>query len=328
MHVHQLETFLWVAALKSFRAAASRLNLTQPAISARIAALEEELGIQLLSRRGREVTLTQEGVTALRYAEEVLRLTRSLKNELPDLGTNERTVRIGIVETLAYAWLPALMQRVEAGFHGINIEIVTDSTANLQRALSRHEIDVVFIFGISYEPNARCVWLAQHKLRWIASPALGIRKRKLALTDLARYPIITYEEGTQVHFELKMLFKANGAWPVRLVGCNGVGTLVDLVREGHGIGVLPAETVRREIDRGDLVVLTSGVALAVFDVFVCYPVDSPSAIGRSIAEMGRQVCEALSPAQIPRKPAGKRSPLRSRSARRALPISGNPMSGS
>src|SRR5262245_31476327 len=109
MHLYQLETFMWVAALKNFHAAAVRLNVTQPGVSARISALEAELGMKLLTRRQREVTLTKDGHEFMRYAQEVLRLTAELKSRKPSLDSGERTIRIGMVGTLSHAMLTPLV---------------------------------------------------------------------------------------------------------------------------------------------------------------------------------------------------------------------------
>src|SRR6185503_15131018 len=69
-----LETFMWVATLRSFRGAADKLNTTQPAVSQRIAQLEDFLGMRLLERDRRLVAPTRKGVELLGYAERLIRL--------------------------------------------------------------------------------------------------------------------------------------------------------------------------------------------------------------------------------------------------------------
>ncbi|MGO6908261.1 LysR family transcriptional regulator, partial [Rhizobium ruizarguesonis] len=69
-----LETVLWIAQLESFRAAAEKLNTTQPAISVRVAQLEEELGTQLFDRSSRTLSVTPAGRQVLTYADRLLRL--------------------------------------------------------------------------------------------------------------------------------------------------------------------------------------------------------------------------------------------------------------
>jgi len=288
MHLNQLETFLWVASLKSFHAAAARLNLTQPAISARIAALEAEFGRQLLSRRGGQVTLTRDGVEVMRYAQEVLRLTQSLKRGETDRDTAQRTIRIGLVETLAYAWVADLIKLVQAYYPASHIEVATDSTANLHLALAQREIDAAFVVGVSYEPNLHCIWLTRYPLVWLAAPSIRLGSRTLSAEALAKHSIITYEESTHVHFEVRMLFETLGIDSVRMIGCRSVGAIIELTRKGVGIGILPAESVRDLLARGEIRQVSTAVALPMFDVFACHPTDAPNDVGRRIAEIGRQ----------------------------------------
>ncbi|MGO7425308.1 LysR family transcriptional regulator, partial [Rhizobium ruizarguesonis] len=73
-----LETVLWIAQLESFRAAAEKLNTTQPAISVRVAQLEEELGTQLFDRSSRTLSVTPAGRQVLTYADRLLRLRAEL----------------------------------------------------------------------------------------------------------------------------------------------------------------------------------------------------------------------------------------------------------
>lgn len=290
MHTNQLETFLWVAALKNFHAAAGRMNLTQPAISARIAALEAEIGSKLLNRNGTSVTLTREGQDVMRYAQEMLRLTKELRRRKPAPDSGQKTVKIGIVETLAYAWLSELVMRVKARYPGIDMEIVTDSAVNIQRLLARRDIDVGLVVGVVYEPNVRCVWLTQYDLEWLGNPEIRQGRPVMPLKEIARHTIVTYEEATHVNFEIRKLFKANRIVPVRMVGCTAVGIILDLVRKGVGIGVLPAATAIDSIQKNEIEIIRSKSRLPKFDVFACYPLDSPTTIGLSIADIAQHLC--------------------------------------
>ena len=72
--LRNLETFVWVARLGGFRLAAEKLNTTQPAISARVATLEQEFGVRLFERKQRRAALTAKGLELLGYAEQMLQL--------------------------------------------------------------------------------------------------------------------------------------------------------------------------------------------------------------------------------------------------------------
>ncbi|RVD71677.1 LysR family transcriptional regulator, partial [Mesorhizobium sp. M4A.F.Ca.ET.029.04.2.1] len=78
-NIKQLETFVLVATFGSFRKAAERLNTTQPAVSTRIAGLEEALGAKLFERQSSTVRLTAEGQRLLPPAQRVLRVAERLQ---------------------------------------------------------------------------------------------------------------------------------------------------------------------------------------------------------------------------------------------------------
>ena len=90
MNQRFVEAFYWVATLKSMTRAAEKLFMTQSAISSRVSALEEELGIVLIDRRDRQqFALTNAGVRFLNYAERLMTLHRQLRDEL---GTEDAGV--------------------------------------------------------------------------------------------------------------------------------------------------------------------------------------------------------------------------------------------
>lgn len=82
MNLKFLETFVWVAKLKSFRLTAEKLFTTQASISSRIAVLESELGVKLFLRDSRGVSLTPDGLKVLDYAEQMMVTMQGLKLSL------------------------------------------------------------------------------------------------------------------------------------------------------------------------------------------------------------------------------------------------------
>ena len=112
MNLRFLETFFWLARLKSFTATAARLNTTQPAVSGRIRALERELGAKLLFRTTREVHLTPEGLAILQHVETILEEARHLGERAGAAGEPAGIVRIGVVDAIVRTWLPRLLEHM------------------------------------------------------------------------------------------------------------------------------------------------------------------------------------------------------------------------
>ena len=99
MNLRFVEAFVWVARLKSITRSAEKLCLTQSAVSNRVAALEQELGITLLDRRERGFKLTPAGARFLLYAERLLALQHEMKTELGSPEQLPLSLRIGGIET-------------------------------------------------------------------------------------------------------------------------------------------------------------------------------------------------------------------------------------
>ena len=123
MNIRFLETFLWLARLKSFSATAERLNTTQPAISARLRTLEQELGVELIFRTSREVHVTPEGLGILRHVEAILDLAHLIENDVTRDGVPAGIVRVGVVDAILRTWLPRPIEALRARYAKLSVEV-------------------------------------------------------------------------------------------------------------------------------------------------------------------------------------------------------------
>lgn len=105
MNLRFVEAFYWVATLKSVLRAAEKLFITQSAMSARVAALEDELGALLLDRRDKTFRLPLSPVGFLVHAQKLLELQRTAKAEVGSELAPEMTVRLGAIESVLHSWL-------------------------------------------------------------------------------------------------------------------------------------------------------------------------------------------------------------------------------
>ena len=115
MDTNSLRTFITTAELESFSLAAEQLYLTQPAISKRIAALEEELGAKLFDRIGRHVSLTEAGRTLLQRARIILQEVEDSRRLISNLsGTVSGRLSIGTSHHIGLHRLPPVLRRYSA----------------------------------------------------------------------------------------------------------------------------------------------------------------------------------------------------------------------
>lgn len=292
MNVRQLETLVWVAALKSFQAAALRLHITQPAVSARIAALESELGEPLFDRSAGHPTLTPRGEHVARYAQEVIKLTRQLKDGAGGTpAVAQSIVRIGAVPTLAHAWLPQLVRLVQERFPSVQIEVVVESTDLLRKRLSQRELDVAFLFGPSFDTDVRSVWLGDAAIVWVAAPAMRLAGQRLGARDLASHVVITYESGSHVSVELQRHLASNDVTPRAFIHTNSTTALLRLVRSGAGIAAVSSVAVEPDCEHEALDLLDVDIQLPKFEIFASHLASAPSPIGADLVVIATEISE-------------------------------------
>src|SRR5215831_9163707 len=163
-----IETFMWVATLRSFRGAAEKLNTTQPAVSMRIAQLEGELGVRLLERDRRVVAPTPKGQELVGYAERLMRLRAEMIEAVGDRSTMRGIVRLGVSETIVHTWLPSLIERVNAAYPNLELEIEVDISTNLRNRLVTKDLSLALLLGRISNPNIHIRPLCSFPLAFVA----------------------------------------------------------------------------------------------------------------------------------------------------------------
>jgi DNA-binding transcriptional LysR family regulator len=238
-----LETFLWAARLGSFSRAAEKLNTTQAAISNRIATLEQELGVRLFDREARHIRLTQHGHRALAQADQIVRLANDFREAMSDPAALGGTVRIGTVDTVVYGWLPELIQRMQARYPSVELDLNVDTSVRLAQKIRDGSIDIAIIMGPVLEPDIRSVEVCTFESCWVASTRLDLPETDISLSDIAGYPLLTFSKGSQPHKALLDLLAEAGVDDIRIYNSNSLAIMSRLVSSGVGIGALPVVLV-------------------------------------------------------------------------------------
>lgn len=284
-----VETFVWVARLGGFRAAAIRLNTTQPAISARIAQLEQELGVRLFDREHKKAVLTQKGLDLLSHAEKMLTLRSEMMQIAGDKAAMRGVIRLGVAESIVHTWLSRLVERLHYLYPGLSLEIEVDVSVNLKRALLAHELDIAFLLGPINEPKLKSQPLCSYPLGWVATPQLPLPAEPVSLTDLARWPIITFSRNTQPYAAIQELFNRPGLPPARLFGNSSLATVVRMTLDGIGVSVIPPVIVAREMKEGRLKIVKAAAELPNLTFSAAYDIKPDSHLAVTVAALAVEV---------------------------------------
>ncbi|MCP8689120.1 LysR family transcriptional regulator [Marinobacterium sedimentorum] len=249
MNFKRLETFVWVATLGSFRKAAERQCTTQPAISSRIAALEEELGAKLFVREvgPGPVALTAKGKELLPYAEKIIFMSEQLRKRANLSLSLGGLLRLGVSETIVHTWLPDFLRCLHTDMPNLEVELTVDVTSNLRTGLLERSLDLAFLMGPVSDPSIADLELCTFPLVWVASPGLDLPQRPVVLSELTRWPIITYARSTKPFAEISQQFRALDGPPVRFFSSSSLAACHRLTLDGVGVSTLPQVMITAEL---------------------------------------------------------------------------------
>ncbi len=236
-----LQAFTAVASLGSFRAAAQSLHLSQPALSRRIDKLEAALGVKLLERTTRRVTLSNTG-------REFARKAQSLLDELDStiLGMDELAaqrsgiVTVACVPSATRYFLPQVLRRFHAQFPRIRVRIHDAHASAVLSAVSQGEAD----FGINF--------LGQQEASMLFKPLLQERfvlacrsdhplalRRSVKWAELSNYAYLSVGSSSGNRLLMDRALAGQSERPQSIFESRHVQTLLGMVEEGLGVAAVP-----------------------------------------------------------------------------------------
>ncbi|HUS97912.1 MAG TPA: LysR family transcriptional regulator [Hyphomicrobiaceae bacterium] len=284
MEFRSLETFYWVARLGSFGAAARKLNTSQPAISQRIAVLEQALGSKVVVRGARQITMTSVGRELLVYSEKLLGLRAEMMARLVNTGNFQGILRLGVSETLVHTWLPEFIKAAKAEYPKLSIEIDVDTSPSLRAKLLAQQIELAFMIGPISAAGVRNRELGSYRLGFLASPDLGLAETA-GLADIAAHPIYTFSRQTQPYENVRSIFQAGDLPPVSLNASASMSTVARIAIDGLGIAIIPLEIVRHEMAAGRLIEICRQVKLPDLCFSATWLVVPDSVVVEALAEI-------------------------------------------
>jgi DNA-binding transcriptional LysR family regulator len=285
-----LETFIWVANLKSFRRAADRLNTTQPAVSMRIAQLEQVLGLRLLERDKRLVAATPKGQELLIHAERLIRMRADMMESVGDRTAIRGIVRLGVSESIVHTWLPALIERVNAAYPNLELEIEVDISPNLHERLVARDLNLAFLVGPINNPSVYSRPLCSFGVEFVASSRIKFPHKSIGLDDIVKWPIITFSRNTQPYINLRDLFARNGLRPTMHASAS-LATAVRMALDGIGIAVIPPAILKNVAPGGKLRRLATRIDLPPLNFVASWPTTPDNPVARRVAEIAIDVAQ-------------------------------------
>ena len=247
MEFYQLKAFVTVAATGHLTRAAERLHLSQPAVSGRIKALEDELGVRLFERSSNGMQLTRSGRELLGQAEKVIaageemrRMARAASGELAG------RLRIGTLSDPDLIRIGDLLGRTVERHPLIDLELQHEISGAALEAVRDQRLDASFYYGDLSSAEVAGLALTELAYRVAAPAAWSKRLHDADWSALAAMPWILTPPISTHHRLVSGLFDRHGVAPSKVIEADNEGVILNLVASGLGLSL-----VREDLVLGD-----------------------------------------------------------------------------
>ena len=229
-----------VARHGSMNRAAAELNTVQSNVTARIKALEDEIGTELFERTSRGVVLTAAGERLLPYAARLGALLKEATDAARDDGTPRGSLHVGSLETTAALRLPPILSAYAQAYPDVGLVITTGTSASLVADVLECRLDGAFVAGPVQHPDLVEEVIFREELMLVTAPAL----RGLHDLDKQRdLKIIVFRRGCSYRQDLEVLLARRGIRTAQPLEFGSLEAILGCVAAGIGVTLLPRSVI-------------------------------------------------------------------------------------
>jgi len=256
VEIRQLRAFVAIAESGTFTAGALRVHVTQAAISMQIRQLESEIGARVFVRAPRHVILTEAGEQLLRRARHILREHDAALDEIAELAGAERgRLRIGSASAMVLTeQLPSILKELRKQHPAAEISVNSGTSEVLVDQILAGEVDIAFVSLPVDVRGIKTERLSEDQLVAIASPRHKLAKqRTISAYTLAGERLILGERGGNTRRLIDQFFAQAGVTLRVAMELSRQQAIRRMVEEDMGVGIVPLQSVRDEVEKGKLV---------------------------------------------------------------------------
>jgi len=254
----ELHVFSVIVEQSSMNKASALLNLSQPALSRKIAKLEEEIGAQLFNRIGKRLELTRIGQLTYDYAVELRQLHRKYLQTVSEYTLSGRTtLTIGASLTTLQTTLPDLIQSLNSAHPEIDIKAVTGKTHEIVTYVRDHKVDIGVVASSINDASLRCIPLFKDQLLLVLPRSQYISERSaISIHDLSDMPMILFSKGTWYRSVMDELFDKYMLHPDVRMEIDSFEAIVRLLHTCRAATLLPKSYIRQQLlEDNELVII-------------------------------------------------------------------------
>ena len=258
MEFREITTFLQVAQHQSFSKAARQLGYSQAAVTIQIKQLENELGVHLSDRIGKQISLTHQGQVFYQYAISIQKDLAQARQAVSDSSELNGKLCLGTIESICASIFPELLSEYHRLYPEVTISIVTDSPDVLLERMNENAIDIVYLLDRRIYDNRwhKTLEIPEENI-FVASPGheLAQADRELELDEVLQFPFLLTEKDASYRHMLEQYLAASDRSIRPFLEIGSTEFIIHMLLKNTGISFLPEFTIRREVEQKRLTAL-------------------------------------------------------------------------
>jgi DNA-binding transcriptional LysR family regulator len=233
-----LRTFLAVAAEGSFTAAGQRIALTQVAVGLQMRALEDDFQRKLFARNGKRVTLNKDGLALVPVATQLVALYEQARHGSRAEAPLSGTVQFGSIVSALSQLLRATLE-LKRQHPAVDLHVISGKSQRLITQVENQELDAAVVVHDPTLKRSKLVWTPLYAEAMVLLAPAASRPASPRLM-VERYPFIRFDRGEHTGELVERTLYRMRARAQEFLELNSIEAIVDLVRDGMGVAILPA----------------------------------------------------------------------------------------
>ncbi|MFX0550058.1 LysR substrate-binding domain-containing protein [Hathewaya histolytica] len=256
MNIFNISSFIEIVNECSISKAATKLHMSQSALSQQLKSLENDLNCKLLERSNRGVITTKEGTIVYKYSEIFLELFKNMQKEIEEVNIPEfKDIKIASSNSICEYLIPCTLYTYRKKYRNIRFITKCDYTKNVTKDILRYKADVGFTSMTIYDKDLICTKLNENDLVIIYSPNNKEMDNVKTLKDIINMSFLIGPEESGIRKSIENIFANNN------ISLNKVNIYIELgsieaiktsVIKNHGISIVPYVAVKKELYLGTL----------------------------------------------------------------------------
>jgi DNA-binding transcriptional LysR family regulator len=263
MTLHQLKIFQVVSQHRNITKASKALRISQPSVFKQVKSLEESYKTKLYKKVGRGIELTEQGQLFQREVEEILRRVDRLEKNfgLHSPAPSARRLLIGASHGPSASLIPSLLANFKKTHPLVQVALRTKDSLGIERLLAESDgVEIGVVTNLSQMADSARLHIepcrAEEIVFFVSTKHALVRRRRVALAELAHLPLIVKQRSQSKTLELLKQIEQQGFELNVFMECESAEAVKLAVMKNLGVGVLYRDHLRAEVRRGDLKILS------------------------------------------------------------------------